>query len=90
MNEETRNILSNLVDGLESLWLENLAMHHLLEQCGPPNWISLMLEYRERASSKSRAHEKFAPYRALIQSAQTDSKALESLLEALPTKGKAN
>jgi hypothetical protein len=90
MNEETRQMLSSLVNALESLWLENLAMHHLLEQYGSPGWFDLMYEYRERASSKARAREKFAPFRALIQAAQSDSKALESLLEALPVKGKAN
>jgi hypothetical protein len=90
MNEELRQMLSSLVDGLESLWLENLAMRHLLDQCEAPNWYGLMHEFCQRASSKARAHEKFAPYRALIQAAQMDSKALESLLDTLSTKGKPN
>jgi hypothetical protein len=90
MNEETMKMFSRLIDGLESLWTENLAMQHLLEHYKIPGWMESMLEYRERQSSKDRAHAKFAPYRSLIQAAHSDSKALESLLAALPTKGKAN
>jgi len=90
MNEETRQILSTLVDALESLWLENVAMHHLLDQCKAPNWFDLMYDYCQLDSSKARAHEKFAPYRVLIQAAQMDSKALESLLDSLAIKGKPN
>jgi hypothetical protein len=90
MNEDKNQMLSSLIDALESFWLENLAMHHLLEQNAAPNWFDLMYEYCQLDSSKALARERFAPFRTLIQSAQSDSKALESFLRDLQSKGKPN
>ena len=88
MNEEQRAVLNAIVDALEAIWLQNLAMGHLLDGCKVPGWYDLMTEYCERETSKSRARERFAPCRALIQAAKLDSEALEALLPMIQGKGK--
>jgi len=90
MDEETRQLLTRAVDALESIWLENLAMAYLLDHYEAPGWFDSMHEYCKREKSQALAHAKFAPLRSLIQAVQADSKALESLLQTLGTKGKPN
>jgi len=90
MDETQRRMLFNVIDALESFWLENLAMHYLLEHYGPRNWLDLVLEYRDRESSKDLARKRFAPVRALIQQAESESEVLETLLPLIPGHGKPN
>jgi hypothetical protein len=91
MNQEIRDFLSKIVDVLESLWLENQAMRYLLErQSEIPNWHELVLQWREREASKTRARERFVLARNAIRLAQSDSEALESLLTTLQERNKPN
>lgn len=90
MDEETRQLLTSAVDALESIWLENVAMAYLLDHYQAPDWLDSMHEYCKREKNQALVHAKFAPLRSLIQAVQADSKALESLLQTLGTKGKPN
>ena len=79
MDQNHRELLTAIIDGLEGLWLENQAMEWLLERYGPKNWVEMMVDYREMPSSQVLVQKRFAPFRALIEQAQSESEALEAL-----------
>ena len=85
MDENARKGLSAVIDALEHYWLESHAAQQLLQICKVPNWSELLYKYCERPEAKALARKQFAVARALIQQAQTDSKALEALVSTLGT-----
>jgi hypothetical protein len=90
MTETERQLLTNIIDALELFWLENLAMHNLLDQYCPPDWFEWVYEQSQSEANKAVAHERFALVRALIQQAQSESEVLAVLIPLLSGQGKPN
>jgi hypothetical protein len=70
-----------IADAIERLWMENKAMEEILDGNQIPEWFSLVHNYCGRKENQDEARRRFAPARALLQSALKGSKDLSELLE---------
>ncbi len=65
----------NLLEVLEALCLEYLAMRHVIQHNGPGNWAKLLSDYRGLPANKSEVFRLFDGVRDDLQATPSDAKA---------------
>jgi hypothetical protein len=78
-----RNYLSQIVDLVKDLWIENEGMKQQLQKFAPPDWEKALEIWNNHPQNRDAATRKFYPLAAVIQQAKLDSVKKEELSEAL-------